>query len=809
MTAGAVGHQVKERASAAPPTAKEAIAEAVALEPSAGLPSLERQPPDASGIGICCSGGGIRSAAFNLGALQALSAADVYQHARFVTCVSGGSYIAASFATVAHGPAFDSDKAKVERPEAPDYAYAPQSVEEQRLRNQSHYLFPRLAVTLRGVIWMLFGLLANLGFLFVFVFVGARPLGWSLRAFGIVPRLGGPDPGLHLPLGWWVWAPALLLAALGLLFGENFIEVYHRPRTDTVEGLRSFASGLLLASLIAGVLMLAVPAATVGLQRLALSNRPDPTTARVIAGLGFATSSGCAAAASERPGGACGAERPRVAGANAADAGPTDARGVLAFFAALLALIRRMVKLATGATAHLGSKPMADTAQPGGLSGVVHRIEQRLWPWLGSALVVGAAALLTLRWIGDAALRGFGVTEVWYIAGALAGFVLLKTFTDINRSSLHPYYREQLASAYTVRRERHGDTTVAEPVPFEEPLSLTQVDPDTTGVGGPELVICAAANITDESVPPGRGCVSFTFSPKKVGLSESPLVSRDRDGKKRQLRVKVRLYEQVAGRRRVTLPAAVAVSGAAVSPLAGKMTRPSQRLLLAVGNIRLGLWLRNPMRCPSDEDEVPPEPPQTVWRKLWAQWHQPGPRLLLLELAGRTHLNRPWLYITDGGHYDNLGLVEALRRKPKVLFAFDASGDRVDRWNTIGEAIALARSELGVRVEIDPRRMRASDGQHVHTPYARGDIWYTPLDPSRPPDATLWVTKLGVSDQVPWDVQAYAQRFGSFPCDPTIQQLYGDEQLEAYRALGQASTNLMLAESLARARSARSAAANL
>jgi len=794
MTASAVGHQVKERASTAA-TQEDAIAD----EPSAGVPSLEGQSPGGSGIGICCSGGGIRSAAFNLGALQALSAAGVYQQADFVTCVSGGSYIAASFATVAHGPRFDGEHADVVCPQAPDYAYAPQSPEEQRLRNQSHYLFPRLAVTVRGVIWMLFGLLANLGLLLVFVFVGARPLGWSLRAFGIVPGLGGPDPRLHLPLGWWVWAPALLGAALALLFGENFLEVYHRPRTGIVTKLRGLASGLLVASLVAGVLMLAMPAVTVGLQRLALSNRPDPTTARVLAGMGFATPSGCAAAARERPNGACGARRPPVAGANAADAGPTETRGVLAFFVALLALIRRMVKLATGASGHLGSKPMADAAQRRGLSGLVHRIEQRLWPWLGSALVVGAAALLTLRWIGDAALRGFGFVEIQYIVAALVGFIVIKTFTDINRSSLHPYYREQLASAYTVRRERRGDTTVAEPVPFEEPLSLTQVAPEANGVGGPDLVICAAANITDESVPPGRGCVSFTFTTKDVGLAESPLVSRDQDGSARRLRVPVPLYEQAAGPRRVTLPAAVAVSGAAVSPLAGKMTRPSQRLLLAVGNVRLGLWLRNPMYCAPPKDAAQPERRKTLWRKLWDQWRQPGPRLLLLELAGRTHLNHRWLYITDGGHYDNLGLVEALRRQPKVMFAFDASGDRVDRWSTIGQALALARSELGVRVEIDPRQMGTVDGQHVHSPFVRGDIWYAPLDPSRPPDATLWVTKLGIPDQAPWDVRAYAQRFGSFPCDPTIQQLYGDEQLEAYRALGHSSTKLMLAESFAKA----------
>jgi hypothetical protein len=164
------------------------------------------------------------------------------------------------------------------------------------------------------------------------------------------------------------------------------------------------------------------------------------------------------------------------------------------------------------------------------------------------------------------------------------------------------------------------------------------------------------------------------------------------------------------------------------------MTRPSQRLLLAVANVRLGLWLPNPVRCDPDEHTAQRHRGSwTWWRKLRAQWRQPGPRLLLAELAGRTHLDHRWLYITDGGHYDNLGLVEALRREPGTVLAFDASGDRVDRWSTLGQAIALARSELGVRVEIDPRQMEAIDDQHVHTPFVRGDIWYArPGPPDRP-----------------------------------------------------------------------------
>jgi predicted acylesterase/phospholipase RssA len=52
---------------------------------------------------ICCSGGGIRSATYCLGALQSLLRNGLYGKARCIVGVSGGSYIAASLALVRHG----------------------------------------------------------------------------------------------------------------------------------------------------------------------------------------------------------------------------------------------------------------------------------------------------------------------------------------------------------------------------------------------------------------------------------------------------------------------------------------------------------------------------------------------------------------------------------------------------------------------------------------------------------------------------------------------------------------------------------
>lgn len=126
-------------------------------------------------VAICCSGGGIRSASFSMGALQALSARGIYQRASVVTAVSGGSYIAGAFATVSAGPTVPGDRAEVQRPQPPDFAFRHGAPEEQHVRTHAHYLFPGLAVSARGVINALYGLTANLALLLIFVFVPFRP----------------------------------------------------------------------------------------------------------------------------------------------------------------------------------------------------------------------------------------------------------------------------------------------------------------------------------------------------------------------------------------------------------------------------------------------------------------------------------------------------------------------------------------------------------------------------------------------------------------------------------------------------------
>jgi hypothetical protein len=343
------------------------------------------------------------------------------------------------------------------------------------------------------------------------------------------------------------------------------------------------------------------------------------------------------------------------------------------------------------------------------------------------------------------------------------------------------------------------------------PLSMTSVVPAVPpwhSEEWPELIVCAAANVSDPGAsPPGRGVTSFTFSAEEMG---GPLVGG------------VFTEEFVArlsrGRRRdFTLPAVVAMSGAAISPSMGKATRPSVRFLLGMANVRLGVWLPNPRRTESfvkmrtslrknvaeglladvkaifrpsqfdaDDRTKALESAQVKMRTM----PRPTPRYLLKELLGWNSINDKFLYVTDGGHYENLGLVELLRRGCTKVYCFDASGGT--QLGSLGDAIALARSELGVEITFPPGELERlteaeASGEHATKGIAlarcaTGVLRYTRSNPEVTGKIVYAPTVMTAG--LPWDVQAFKRKDDVFPHHSTVDQLFTDQKFEAYRVLG-------------------------
>jgi hypothetical protein len=409
------------------------------------------------------------------------------------------------------------------------------------------------------------------------------------------------------------------------------------------------------------------------------------------------------------------------------------------------------------------------------LAGAIRSVLARKRSWLAKA--VGAVVVPLMVTVGfllavnSTATRGIPHGLLLTVSAA-AALALMVAVSDLTTWSMHPIYKRRLMSAFALRRRRFGDTgrQVAEPIPYGELEPISAL-----GANRPELVVCAAANITDpEITAPGRYALTFTFSPTVVGgPSVGWLSTAD--------------YEAVLGEGRdedITVPAAVAVSGAAISPAMGRMGRGRRSIgsAMAMANVRLGVWLPNPrwviaeLRKRRRSGEADPLP---------SEWQAP-PRAtyLLKELAGRYAVDDKFVYVTDGGHWENLGLVEALRRGCTEVYCFDAAGDPPGAFSTLGQAIALARAELGVEVDIDPTVMRPKEGERWSVQgHAAGTLRFGGSG-GRRRNGRIVVVKAVVTDSAPWDVKAFAERTPDFPNETTFDQLYEDDQFEAYRSLG-------------------------
>jgi hypothetical protein len=417
---------------------------------------------------------------------------------------------------------------------------------------------------------------------------------------------------------------------------------------------------------------------------------------------------------------------------------------------------------------------------------------------------------------------------ILFVAVLVVGWLVAWAFAPVNRVSLHPFYREQLSDAFELRMKSSGSVEAG-----RTELKALKRDKRTT-------TICAAANVMASPItPPGRGALSFTFSGGAVGIPtrkpttrlEIPKNSKalcealrgTRLLEKKNTADDSRSAEQTHQEQEESgfpLAAAVAVSGAAVSPGMGKMTRRSYEALLAVANIRLGVWLPNPLdprlRNPSSKAEGSQasnpkrqgrqEPDSGALHRI-GDFFIRGPRLLpyfYKELLGLHNILDHYLYVTDGGHWDNLGLVEALRVRPDEIIVFDSSGDPPGTYATLGEAKSLAEMELGVRIVLDTAPLSSHTERQEPTPdkkqrKLRSRRKNGRQGPGRPetcfisgtafyedPAGTCQITycRALVTKDAPVDIAAFQAKHAAFPNHSTLKQLFDDETFEAYRALG-------------------------
>jgi hypothetical protein len=168
-----------------------------------------------------------------------------------------------------------------------------------------------------------------------------------------------------------------------------------------------------------------------------------------------------------------------------------------------------------------------------------------------------------------------------------------------------------------------------------------------------------------------------------------------------------------------------------------------------------------------------------AWRYVVRGWYEPGALYVLKEALGLATAKGRYIYVSDGGHWENLGLTELLRRRCTHVVVVDASGDA--GLGDIGRAIAVSRAELGVDVKLDPRATLADDDKLAAGPVAVGTVRYPDGQ-----EGDIYYARSVLWDDAPSDLHLFARREPLFPNHPTANQFLSGEVFDAYRTLGYA-----------------------
>ena len=844
--------------------------DARSLQPS-GYESEKKQTPkeeqtaEFSGDVIACSGGGIRAAAFCLGGLQRLrkpseGAASIYTGARHVYAVSGGGYVAIAL----HLARLNS------RQEVQEELFEPGSPEEDWLRRRSKFLLPSGRERFRGILSLAFGVAVNVTLIGVCIYVAAWYVGWLHNRFGTI--CGGSDsrPASCLNGGGlatidtqgtlWLQLPWLILmVGLGSFVlakvVSKFVTRGRLPWSDVTRWV-------VVAGVIIGSILAIVPGLIVGLNNATIQNQPTTVVAKAMAATHLATPVSCVNAVEGSFGkqavlawertpdpdqaeaipftyGACGdtwtddalvfapsgeaAVAPAEGFCSDSFDGPTpsycDDEGGQGggFFGVLEAWVSVAVALLAAIRGITGAGGGGGSTRKARLSNFLRRA---VLPWAAAVVLVLVAMLILIVQVRNNLVQPQRLERVWPLLVAAGLFLGIRVLTDAALSSLNPFYRERLTETFLVKRDDNQTLADHKPTASALPYHTPTHVHDSAAKGrrfGPELVVCCAANIADpDFIPAQRGCAPFRFQTGQaagfprgaIGISDSRLPPG---------RLKAaQPYSEMSDPEGIdtTLSAAMTTSGAAFSPLVGRMnarTRP-YRLLLALGNARLGVWLPNPyvvddepVASPSTtaNEEATRRPPA----KNWVAWIpqralRPGPWRLFQEAVGTLSVYDGQIYVTDGGHYDNTAIVEALRDRPKRLFVLDASADPPDSLDALGDAIVTARMDLGLVIRpasnspVD--RVRQTFHPRTKEPLQPERGWlHLQVATVEAPETVvcdIWFVKNVLTREPNLELETYWRENPEFPITSTTRQSYGEYDFEAYRLLGYTNTTAMLAE---------------
>jgi hypothetical protein len=334
-------------------------------------------------------------------------------------------------------------------------------------------------------------------------------------------------------------------------------------------------------------------------------------------------------------------------------------------------------------------------------------------------------------------------------------------FVNINRFSLYDLYRMRLTREFLGASNRHRRPDFWTGFDETDDIPLSDLwPPQTDGQRRLYPVINAALNMaaTKRLEWRERKAVSFVFTPRYCGSGATPDLG-------------FRHTKEYANG--IRLGWAMTVSGAAVSPNAGYSTMPGLALLMTLFNLRLGVWSGNPGEAGGKSYRL--RGPANALRPL------------LSEAFAHTDDQAKYVYLSDGGHFDNLGVYEMLRRRCRFIVVSDATCDPKYAYADLGSVVRKAAIDFGIRITFKHLDMARRDETAVRGAYsAFAIIEYPEMDSSgrRHRGYLLYIKSYYGGLDEPADVRSYALTNPAFPHDRTLNQFFGEAQFESYRVLG-------------------------
>lgn len=335
---------------------------------------------------------------------------------------------------------------------------------------------------------------------------------------------------------------------------------------------------------------------------------------------------------------------------------------------------------------------------------------------------------------------------------------------NVNTFSLHGMYRMRLVRAFlgASNFSRDPDRFTNFDSTDNFPQSDLQSVPDA-----PIHVLNTALNLVDggKQAWQQRKAESFTFTPYQCGswrLGYAP----------------TSLYGGLHG---VTLGTAMAISGAAFNPNMGYNSSPLVTFLMTLFNARLGWWLPNPRWARRND---------LTQTRAQLYLGRTGPTFALAsvvdEALGKTDDRRKWIQLSDGGHFENLGLYEMVLRRCHCIVLVDAGADRLLQFEDLGNAIRKINIDLGIPItfsdiEAGPLPHPAASSELY---CSIGKIEYSCVDSADAPSGYLIYIKPRLLGDEPRDIAAYAAAHDAFPHESTANQFFTEAQFESYRHFG-------------------------